>query len=248
MSQLVCNILIAIVKILYHKTNDIARKEIFMNILDIIENKRDKKELSKEEIEYFVKGYTDGTVSDYQAAALIMAIYINGMNERETTDLTLAMAYSGDILDLSDVREVSDIGFVIDSTDVLTTRNEVVKLDEVMSLEFDLIGLKVVDQKGKKMGKIVDYTVDSGSFMVYQLIVQRPLMSSFLDPQLTINRSQIVEIDDFKVVIKHSTSKVKIPKKKEADEEFVPNFVNPFRKPDYAPSDEKVDSSSDTSE
>lgn len=154
----------------------------------------------------------------------------------------------GDILDLSDVREVSDIGFVIDSADVLTTQNEVVRLDEVMSLEFDLIGLKVVDQKGKKMGKIVDYTVDSGSFMVYQLIVQRPLMSSFLDPQLTINRSQIVEIDDFKVVIKHSTSKVKIAKKAEADEEFVPNFVNPFRKPDYAPSDEKVDSSSDTSE
>ena len=156
---------------------------------------------------------------------------------------------AGDILDLSDVREISDIGFVIDSVDNLTTRNEVIKLDEIMALDFDLIGLKVVDQKGKKMGKVVDYTVDSGSFMVYQLIVQRPLMSSFIDPQLTINRSQIVEIDDFKVVIKHSTSKVKVPKKTEVpEEEFVPNFVNPFKKPDYAPSDEKVDSSSDTSE
>ena len=156
---------------------------------------------------------------------------------------------AGDILDLSDVREISDIGFVIDSVDNLTTRNEVIKLDEIMALDFDLVGLKVVDQKGKKMGKVVDYTVDSGSFMVYQLIVQRPLMSSFIDPQLTINRSQIVEIDDFKVVIKHSTSKVKVPKKTEVpEEEFVPNFVNPFKKPDYAPSDEKVDSSSDTSE
>ena len=156
---------------------------------------------------------------------------------------------AGDILDLSDVREISDIGFVIDSVDNLTTRNEVIKLDEIMALDFDLVGLKVVDQKGKKMGKVVDYTVDSGSFMVYQLIVQRPLMSSFIDPQLTINRSQIVEIDDFKVVIKHSTSKVKVPKKTEVpEEEFVPNFVNPFKKPDYAPSDDKVDSSSDTSE
>ena len=156
---------------------------------------------------------------------------------------------AGDILDLSDVREISDIGFVIESVDNLTTRNEVIKLDEIMALDFDLVGLKVVDQKGKKMGKVVDYTVDSGSFMVYQLIVQRPLMSSFIDPQLTINRSQIVEIDDFKVVIKHSTSKVKVPKKTEvSEEEFVPNFVNPFKKPDYAPSDENVDSSSDTSE
>ena len=72
-----------------------------MNILEIIEKKRDKKELTKEEIEYFVKGYTDGLIADYQAAALVMAIYLNGMTKQETTDLTLAMANSGEILDLS---------------------------------------------------------------------------------------------------------------------------------------------------
>ena len=79
-----------------------------MNILDIIANKRDKKELTKEEIEYFVKGYTEGSITDYQAAALVMAIYINGMNEREITDLTIYMANSGDILDLSSLGEVVD--------------------------------------------------------------------------------------------------------------------------------------------
>ena len=72
-----------------------------MNILEIISKKRDAKELNKEEIEYFIKGYTNGEIQDYQAAALIMAIYINGMNDREITDLTLAMAYSGEVLDLS---------------------------------------------------------------------------------------------------------------------------------------------------
>ena len=72
-----------------------------MNILDIIAKKRDKQELNKEEIEYFVKGYTKGDIKDYQAAALVMAIFINGMNDREITDLTLAMAHSGDVLDLS---------------------------------------------------------------------------------------------------------------------------------------------------
>lgn len=79
-----------------------------MNILDIIAKKRDKKELSKEEINFFIEGYINDKVTDYQAAALIMAIYINGMNEREITDLTLAMAYSGDTLDLSDLGDVID--------------------------------------------------------------------------------------------------------------------------------------------
>ena len=72
-----------------------------MNILEIIAKKRDGKELSKEEIDYFIKEYTEERIEDYQASALIMAIYINGMNDREITDLTLAMAHSGEVLDLS---------------------------------------------------------------------------------------------------------------------------------------------------
>ncbi len=79
-----------------------------MNIQDIIAKKRDKQELSKEEITYFINSYTKGEVTDYQAAALIMAIYINGMTDEETTELTLAMAYSGDVLDLSSLGEVID--------------------------------------------------------------------------------------------------------------------------------------------
>ena len=79
-----------------------------MNIQEIISKKRDKQALTKEEIEYFVTNYTKGTIPDYQAAALTMAIYINGMNEEETTYLTLAMAHSGDILDLSELGTVVD--------------------------------------------------------------------------------------------------------------------------------------------
>ncbi len=76
-----------------------------MNILDIICKKRDKKELNKEEIDFFVKGYTKGEITDYQASALIMAIYLNGMSNKEITNLTLAMAYSGEVLDLSKLGE-----------------------------------------------------------------------------------------------------------------------------------------------
>ncbi len=76
-----------------------------MNIKEIIAHKRDGAILSKEEIAYFVNEYTEGKITDYQAAALVMAIYINGMNEEETTTLTLEMAKSGEILDLSEVSD-----------------------------------------------------------------------------------------------------------------------------------------------
>lgn len=75
-----------------------------MNILDIIENKKIGKELSKQEIEYFIENYTIGEVKDYQAAALIMAICINGMTKNEIVNLTMAMANSGDILDLREIQ------------------------------------------------------------------------------------------------------------------------------------------------
>ena len=74
-----------------------------MNIIDIIAKKRDSKELETDEINYFIAEYTKNRIEDYQAAALIMAIYINGMTYRETKDLTMAMANSGDILDLSEL-------------------------------------------------------------------------------------------------------------------------------------------------
>jgi pyrimidine-nucleoside phosphorylase len=74
-----------------------------MRAVDIIIKKRDRQELSREEIDFFIDGYTRGEIPDYQAAAWAMAILLNGMNNRETTDLTLAMARSGEILDLSGV-------------------------------------------------------------------------------------------------------------------------------------------------
>ena len=74
-----------------------------MRAVDIIIKKRDRGELSKAEIDFFVNGYARGEIPDYQAAALAMAILLNGMTAAETTNLTLAMAYSGDVLDLTGV-------------------------------------------------------------------------------------------------------------------------------------------------
>ncbi|MGY8623350.1 pyrimidine-nucleoside phosphorylase [Bacillus safensis] len=77
-----------------------------MRMVDIIAKKRDGKELSSEEISFFVKGYTDGTIPDYQASALAMAIFFQDMTDQERADLTLAMANSGDTIDLSAIEGI----------------------------------------------------------------------------------------------------------------------------------------------
>lgn len=71
-----------------------------MRVVELIEKKRDGKELTTDEINDFVKGFTSGEIADYQASAFAMAIYFQGMSPRETSDLTMAMAHSGDTLDL----------------------------------------------------------------------------------------------------------------------------------------------------
>lgn len=75
-------------------------------MVDIIEKKRDGGRLSKEEIDFFVKGYTDGSIPDYQASALAMAILFNDMDKDETANLTEAMMHSGDTIDLSSIKGV----------------------------------------------------------------------------------------------------------------------------------------------
>ena len=74
-----------------------------MHMYDILAKKREGLALSREEIEFFIRGFTAGEIPDYQASALLMAICIQGMDERETADLTLSMAHSGEMADLSQI-------------------------------------------------------------------------------------------------------------------------------------------------
>lgn len=78
-----------------------------MRAVDIIIKKRDKKELTTEEIDFFVGGFTSGAIADYQASAFAMAVLLNGMTSSETADLTLSMARSGQVLDLSNVVDIA---------------------------------------------------------------------------------------------------------------------------------------------
>ena len=115
-----------------------------MNILEIIAKKRDKKILNKEEIEYFVNAYTNNEITDYQAAALVMAIYINGMTDEEIVNLTFAMANSGDVLDLSKFGEN-----VVDkhSTGGVGDKVSIILLPIVASL-----GIPVAKMSGRGLG------------------------------------------------------------------------------------------------
>ncbi|WP_299738127.1 pyrimidine-nucleoside phosphorylase [Rossellomorea sp. y25] len=77
-----------------------------MRMVDLIEKKREGKELSTEEIKFIVEGYTDGSIPDYQVSALTMAIFFKDMSDRERADLTMAMVESGDQIDLSAIEGI----------------------------------------------------------------------------------------------------------------------------------------------
>ena len=144
------------------------------------------------------------------------------------------------ILDVRSIREYSQLGIVIDNIEELVAPDDIIKIQNVLELNFDLINLKVRTKKGTKLGHIIDYTLTSEDFIVQQIIVRRPLVKSLVDPELTISRKEIVEITDYEVIIKDEE---KILKARAEKEDFIPNFVNPFREQGFAPAktDDKKD-------
>ena len=115
-----------------------------MNIIDIINKKREKQELSKEEIEYAINGYLDGSIKDYQMSSLLMAIAINSMTEQETFDLTDVMLKSGDILDLSSID-----GIIVDKH---STGGVGDKVTIVIAPILASLGIKIAKMSGIGLG------------------------------------------------------------------------------------------------
>lgn len=129
------------------------------------------------------------------------------------------------LLRIADVREFSDIGLIVDSSDEFVAPSDIIKLNEIYELDFRLVGMPVVDEKRQKLGKVSGYTLETSSFLIQQLTVKRPLLKSLNDTELLIHRSQITEINDDAIVV-HSMAKIPEPKL----EAVRTAYVNPFRK------------------
>lgn len=130
------------------------------------------------------------------------------------------------LLRIDDIREIGPLGIIIDSTDELIQPSDVIKIKEIYGLQFNLIGLKVVDDNKRNVGKTIGYTVESGSFIIQQLRIKRPLLKSFGDTELLVHRSQIIKVTDEKIIVKSP----KIRHTEPVVEPAQAAFENPFRK------------------
>ncbi len=133
----------------------------------------------------------------------------------------------------NEIREIGPIGMIIDSNEEIIGLDDVISLKKLYDLEFELIGLNVVDENRHKLGKVQDYTLESHSFVIQQLHVKRGMLSGLNDTGLLIGRSQIVEITDTEVVVKATN------KKERAAEPVMEasrhEYINPFRQPNTQP-------------
>lgn len=129
------------------------------------------------------------------------------------------------ILHTSDVREFSDIGLIINDSDDIMRPDDLVRLKEVLDFQFNLEGMRVVDDHGQKLGKVVNFATDISSFYVIKLHVQPSLFQSFGAAERLIDRTQIVSITDDKIVVRQATVK------EETHKAGIRHTIdNPFRK------------------
>jgi hypothetical protein len=129
------------------------------------------------------------------------------------------------LLRIEDVREFSDLGIIVDSSDEFVSPEDVIKLGEIYKLHFTLVGMPVVDEKHHKLGKVEGYTLETGGFFIQQLDVKKPLLKSLNDTQLLVHRTQITEINDSEIVVRTDTAPIEpITQAARTD------YVNPFRK------------------
>ncbi len=128
---------------------------------------------------------------------------------------------------ISDIRELSDVGMIIDSSDELVGVDDVIKLKELLDINFSLIDMKVVDTRGHKLGKVEDYTIDTDSFLIQQISVRSSLIGSLATTGHMIHRSQITEISDTVITVKSGEKKLA---DLETEGAIHRTYNNPFRK------------------
>ena len=145
----------------------------------------------------------------------IVALYVSGPQVEDTPA----------VLHTADIREAGELGFIVDDSTKLMGLDGLVRLQQIIDFGFDLMKCTVYEKSGKKIGQVSDYSFEPNSFMVQQLFVRGSLLRSLTTTSHIIHRSQIVSIDNRRIV-------VDTPDNKESavdTAEHTAAFVNPFR-------------------
>ena len=129
------------------------------------------------------------------------------------------------LLLVSDIRELGKLGMIIDSSDEFVELDDVVAIKKVSDLNFKLIGMAVIDETKRKLGKVEDYSIDTDSFVIQQLHVKRGLLKSLSETELLVHRSQIVEINDTQIIVRTTAKKLATTPVKPSQL----SYINPFR-------------------
>lgn len=128
-------------------------------------------------------------------------------------------------LRVNEIREVGNIGIIIDSNDDLVELDDVIRIKQLHEIDFPLLDMPVIDESKRKLGKVSDYTIETGSFVVEQLHVRRGIIKGITETSLLINRSQVVKVTDNEIIVKTTAKKVVEPVTESRRHEY----VNPFR-------------------
>lgn len=131
------------------------------------------------------------------------------------------------ILHSEDIREVSTLGLIVDSADNIMAADDLVRLKEIIGYKFKLEDKLVVEESGRKVGKVSGYSLETSTFYIIKLHVKPGIWSALSTTERIIDRSQIVEISPQKIVVKSPT--VKDTKREEA-KGVIPAVENPFRR------------------
>ncbi len=145
----------------------------------------------------------------------IVALYVHGP---QIEDLTT-------VLHTDDIREAGELGFIIDDSSKLMGLDGLVRLQQIIDFHFDLMKCFVYEKSGKKIGRVTNFSFDPGSYTVQQLYIKESLLKSLTSTSNIVRRSQIISIDNQKIIVDSPT----VTAHDEQVSEAASAFVNPFR-------------------
>ena len=150
----------------------------------------------------------------------IVAFYVHGP----------MVDYNPAVLFVEDIREIGQLGAIVDSADNIMSPDGLVRLQEIIGFGFRIFGLKVIDDHKHKLGSVESFNFNSGNFMIEQILVKPGFGARFSVMNLTISRQQVIEVNNQQIIVKAPDQKVTATINKVSSPNAIP-FENPFRKP-----------------